>query len=252
MDIKIDNDCGELAKIMAVYDVKTATALWCTGGGGYPVNEVIDLLVPIGSVGRSSIIFKHPFIQCIEPRSRLIASALFGDKPIEYWFEDDYSADNSLFDDFSDGSCSASAICYEDAKFWAKDLLNWLTEYHPSEKPAFLFDPIADNKVTNISKSDEIDELQLEKQKNIKLTEVYKRLQLNSPPSERSERTYLHAIGALVDVIMGDGFFENNEHKSNAKLIKQLVDEYGEYEGISESTLKIKFREAKKLIELMG
>jgi hypothetical protein len=63
------------------------------------------------------------------------------------------------------------------------------------------------------------------------------------PPSERKERSDLHIIAALLQIIMDERLFSSEE-----KLREQIADEYRDFEGCAERTLAGRFAEAKKLI----
>lgn len=67
---------------------------------------------------------------------------------------------------------------------------------------------------------------------------------LNLPIDQRSEKTYLNVIAALLDCVTGQ--FNDRNFSSETKLREFLNEKYGDYYGISKRTLAEKFADAKK------
>lgn len=63
------------------------------------------------------------------------------------------------------------------------------------------------------------------------------------PPSTRKERSDLHIIAALLQIITDNQLFSSEE-----KIREQIADEYRNFEGCAERTLAGRFAKAKKLI----
>lgn len=148
-------------------------------------------------------------------------------------------------------------------------LKDWMAKNYPDQKPAFLFDEIERTTHAAIN-ADTFRTLQADRDAlklNLNALEskyctvtaennaLRKRVDdltsdLNSaePPGERSEKTYLNIIFALLDCIQGDvpGLGKHPEFKSEARLIEALSLKYLSFAGLTKRTLEDKFAAAKK------
>jgi hypothetical protein len=144
-----------------------------------------------------------------------------------------------------------------------------MAKNYPDQKPAFLFDEIertthaAINADTFRTLQADRDALKLNlnglETKYCTVTAENNALRkrvddltsdLNSaePPGERSEKTYLNIIFALLDCIQGDvpGIERHPGFKSEAKLIEVISAKYLGFAGLTKRTLEDKFAAAKK------
>ncbi len=145
----------------------------------------------------------------------------------------------------------------------------WIAENYPDQKPAFLFDEI-ERKTHAAINADSFRALQIDrdslkvrlddgisKYHNLEKTcdellkknsDLEAKISLTKTPGERSERTYQNIIVTLLDCILGDmpGVDKHQGIKNQSSLINLIVEKYREYEGLSETTLKKKFPEAKE------
>ena len=156
------------------------------------------------------------------------------------------------------------------------DLKEWMIEYYPGQKPAFLFDEIEQKAHTAINKdafialqaerdalnarvNDGISKYQTlretcnaiteERNSLLKTVDTLKdQFKRADVPSDRAEITYQNMIVALLHYSSGEvpGVAKHQDFKSEAKLIEIISDKYSGYSGLAESTLKHKFAEAKK------
>lgn len=150
------------------------------------------------------------------------------------------------------------------------DLRQWFID-HQGERPAFLFDEIE----RNVHKSINPDsfralqaDLQAEKARHERTKEqlrdmagnmsnleherdalkglcekLTKQDKLDSDPDERSKKTFLHIIGALLSIIM-----DTNLYKSEESLRDHISTQYQGFAGCTPRTMAEKFSEAKKLL----
>ncbi len=156
-----------------------------------------------------------------------------------------------------------------------EDLKKWITEYHPDQRPAFLFNEI-ERKITPVISVEDLRALQadrdslkanfdieisernaLEEKYNISITEKEALLkiiddlksQLNDAClAERSERSYQNMVAALLECISGvlPDFKKSPSFVSEAKLIEAIASYYVKYDGLSHSNLSRKFPECKR------
>ena len=69
------------------------------------------------------------------------------------------------------------------------------------------------------------------------------KIQVASPPLRpRAETTYLHIIGALLELVRNP----RPGRDSDAAVIRELIDNYADKPGISKTTLEMKFAEARR------
>lgn len=246
MDIPIDDDCAAIVSEMAVYDVRTAVALWCAGGKDH--NVILENMKPVGESGASRIIYNHPYISCVDARSRLIVSLM--EKGLLPYGRKDAEPEEGH-------------IAYEKRHFKAKHLKAYLEQHYPNEKPAFLFGQIERARSAGISPDEytalvvERDLLKARVNKGLKLyeekqkevAELKKQLAARTNPSVKAEENYLRIIAALLDCIKQEGAFDGFNYESEAKLRDFISTKYDGYRGLSSRHLAQVFAEAKKLID---
>ena len=145
----------------------------------------------------------------------------------------------------------------------------WIAKNYPDQKPAFLFDEIERTTHAAIN-ADTFRTLQADRDVlRVRLNTLETRccavadennalrkrvdvltsdLSSAEPPNERSEKTYLNIIFALLDCIQGDvpGIGKHPEFKSEAKLIEAISAKYLGFAGLTKRTLEDKFAAAKK------
>jgi len=248
------DSCESMKAHYAVYSIPQAAALWCR----VPEDQVADILEAISPLSHSGLgrcIYTHPYIPCLEARSRAIAEAI---------------EDGSLQHGREDGRpITDQHVAYERRCFFGRDLKKWMEKAFPNEKPAFLFDDIERNTHSAIS-ADAYRALKADRDalnKRIeKATASYKSLRQEKEtieaerdslkamvdkmgvPGDRAEVTYQNIIAALLDCIAGDlpGVEKHPSFASEAKLIEKMDDFFRGYAGLSKSNLSRKFPEAKK------
>lgn len=149
------------------------------------------------------------------------------------------------------------------------DLKEWMSQYYPDQKPAFLFDEI-ERKTHKAIDSEAFQALQVERDSlkaRIEKAEVWAKEIMKEKesligerdslrvmvdkaytPDQRSETTYLNIIGGLMGLLLGETP-SGNKHsvfESQAAIIQGLLSHYPNKSGISQRTLESKFSEAKK------
>ena len=148
------------------------------------------------------------------------------------------------------------------------DLRTWMSKYCPDQKPEFLFDEIERSTHSSIN-TESFQALQVElqavradldreKRIRIKIKDerdsllgerdsfrgmVEKLSTQTSKPSERQERSNLHIIGSLLQIIMDKGIYASEED-----LRINIAREYQGFSGCAERTLAGRFSEAKKAL----
>jgi hypothetical protein len=65
------------------------------------------------------------------------------------------------------------------------------------------------------------------------------------PISKQEETTYLNIIGALLELLRTP----RSGRDSDAAVIRELMEDYGEKPGISKATLETKFAEARRRLQ---
>jgi hypothetical protein len=133
-----EDNCEVMKAMYAVYSVPEAAALWC-GIKEENVGEILANAAAISRTGPGRGIFTHPYVSCLEPRTRAITEAIeSGDLPHGR----------------EDGSTVASGehVAYERRHIRGRDLKSWMEKALPNEKPAFLFDDIERSSHTAISR----------------------------------------------------------------------------------------------------
>lgn len=246
MEAILDQDCAAIVAEMAVYDVRTAVALWCANGKDH--NVILESMEPIGESGVNRIIYKHPYISCVEARSRLIVS-LMEQGHLSYGRED--------------AEPEQGHIAYERRHFKAKHLKEYLEQHFPKEKPAFLFGQIERARSAGISPDEytavvsEKDELKarLEKARVVyqdqkaRIAELELLLASKAPAGQRQLGNLNRIIAVLVEAALRQGVFESFDSKSERDLRTLISDKYDGFPGLSFSNLGNAFAEAKKHLE---
>lgn len=150
------------------------------------------------------------------------------------------------------------------------DIKEWMAKYFPDQKPAFLFDEIersthsAINAETFMIVQADRDALKarldigdskyqvLQKENSLlqkKVNNLTSKLEsAGRIPGVRSESSYQKLVAVLLKCIVGEipGFKKSPSFESEAKLIEIISDNYGEHEGLSQSTLTHKIPKCKR------
>lgn len=148
------------------------------------------------------------------------------------------------------------------------DLRIWMAKHYPDQKPDFLFDEIERSAHAAIN-ADSFRALQAdvlaaradlarEEQRRVKIAKerdsllgqrdslqaMVERLPTETgKASERQERSDLHIIGALLQIIMDEKIFPSEE-----ALRMHIAEQYQGYSGCAERTLAGRFSHSKKLL----
>lgn len=254
-----ENDsCAAIKAQFAVFSIPQAAALWC-GVTEDLLDTITSECKQLSETGSGRSVWIHPYIACVEPRSRAIAEAIESGV-LPYGREDGEPV--GLND----------RVAHERRHFKGRDLKKWMEQAFPTEKPAFLFDTHEQVTGSGISledyqtiqaKNDAL-ETRLEKakveykklkQQNTELTEICNRHAANSNSEKvahpRSEASYQRIIGALLSIMSGElpGIAQHPSIPNDSQLISLLSDKYGGYEGLSIRNLSKKFPEARRSLE---
>ena len=179
--LKEDN-CEVMKALYAVYSVPQAAALWC----GIKEDNIDEILVNAEAISGTGVgrgIFRHPYIECLEPRTRAITEAI---------------ESCELLHGREDGSPvnAGDHVAYERRHVLGRYLKEWMEKALPNEKPAFLFDDIERSSHASISQ-DAYRTLKAEHDKLEKRLEnakgEYKKLR-EAKESIESERNSLRSI----------------------------------------------------------
>lgn len=144
------------------------------------------------------------------------------------------------------------------------DLREWMAQYHPGSKPAFLFDEIERSAHAAIN-ADSFRALQADRDAARAELERARRWGNNivaehdallgerdslramvdkmAVPGDRAEATYLNIIGAMLELLRNP---RPGREESDAAVIRELIDNYSDKPGISKTTLEAKFAEARR------
>lgn len=243
----------------AVYSIPEAAALWC-GVGKHDLDRIVQECSQLSLQGPGRGVYIHPYIDCIEFRSRAISQAM--DKHVlPYGRQDGKSISHETI------------LPYERRYVTTTNLKLWLRSAMPRERPAFLVEPLERIPVVNVSLTEyhlaqhEIEELkriimslQNEnkkiKEQNQYLAEECEQFKTGKteykPPSRRAEATHQRIIAALLSYIRGElpSVVMHPSFENETKLIALLARHYAGYDGLSVSNLSRKFPEAKRTLEL--
>ncbi|UOO87051.1 hypothetical protein [Neisseria arctica] len=103
-----------------IYSLPLAAVLWC----GVPIEESEAAIAESENMGKG--IYRHPYIPCLEKKTRALYFAI---------------QENKLRTcrEHGDGGEGNDHVAYDRRHFWASDLKEFIEQYHPDDKPAFLF-----------------------------------------------------------------------------------------------------------------
>ena len=231
-----------------------AALLWC----GVPPGEVEEALA--NSADHPSIrgVLQHPYIRCLEPRSRVIQDAI--DR-------------GALTCTRENGKAIAAGdrVAVERRHVSRDSLKAWIAQQFPGDKPAFLFDEVERSTHSAIN-ADSFRALQadrdslktrienataayraLKQERDALATEVKslrEGVSKSRPLSDRSETTYLNIIGGLLGLLLGKTPADRPQSvfTSQSAIISALLAHHGDKPGISDTTLETKFAEAKRTL----
>jgi hypothetical protein len=126
------------------------------------------------------------------------------------------------------------------------DLKTWMTQYYPEERPAFLFNSVS----TAASHSDTI--VRIGRQDTgtaLDQQSASEAAQPRAQLSARADTTYLHIIGALLELLLSRNDSGGSPRlRTQESIIATLVDTHGHRLGIAQRTLEKKFAEARRRI----
>lgn len=150
------------------------------------------------------------------------------------------------------------------------DLRVWMAKHYPDQKPEFLFDEIerSTHAAINVDSFHALQaelvavraDLTREKQRRLKLASerdallgerdslrvMVEKFSVDSgKPSERQERSNLHIIGALLQIVMDGKLFAIEE-----ELRQHIAKHYQGYSGCAERTLAGRFAESKRILSI--
>ena len=253
------DECAALTARYSVYSIPKAAALWC-GVSEEEIDTIVNECSQLSDSGIGRSIYVHPYISCIQPRSRFIAEAI-ENGVLPHGREDAKPVDK------------ADHVAYERRHIFGRDLKDLIMRELPNEKPAFLFDPqerLIGSGITlqdyqtleaaNKALKSRVDQAIVEytKLKNerdklkAELDQITPQLDNEKKLNPRSELCHQRIIGALLSYIKGEihGAEPHPSYKSDAALIALLSDMYQGYDGLSQSNLSRKFPEAKRSLEM--
>lgn len=267
------NNCDYLLNEFDFLSVPQSALLWC----GIPRNEINEYLKECKPKGDSNGLlrntFVHPYIQCVEPRCKLLHIAFDegrlkmgrdGEKGGYIYGEKDLSEPKNGY--YSGGM---GHIAHDRRTIKIADLKEFIAEYHPSDMPKSLFNDIEIHKVQPISNDDylalvaKLDSLQaknedlenrLTKARNIfkeQQSEIdyYKSLNNNvNFIDERTENSYLTTIALLLEIMQTPkGINDKPPFDSQSQIIGLI--ESKDIQGQRKSTLETRFSNANKALE---
>lgn len=152
------------------------------------------------------------------------------------------------------------------------DLKAWFNQYHPFDKPAFLFNTLEQRAISPLTHEVyralliEVEALKLKLDREHSLAEEVKaelenvrservnllmRLQHLSVPTERNNKSYLRLIAALIQLMLGKSPNGNkySAFESQASIISVLLANNNGKSGFTKRTLEEKFAAANRSIE---
>lgn len=212
MDKPWENDsCAAMKAHYQIYSTAQAAALWC----GVPedqLDHIVNETEQLSESGFGRGVWVHPYIPCIEPRSRAIAEALeSGDLPhgredARTLGKDDYAAP-------------------ERRHFFGRDLKKWMEEAFPNEKPAFLFDELERAKTSGITPENYL-ELKAENDAlKARLEKAERWYKVNKPVATQGHNAYREVITTLAEVILSSPL--SGQSMTDAKALIKAVEGKG-------------------------
>lgn len=152
------------------------------------------------------------------------------------------------------------------------DLKLWMSRFHPEQKPDFLFERAVQDRAVSVNTylalQADRDALQL-KVKNLDTAyqkllgelkaiglereNIHSLFKANSKVSDRSEAAYLHIIGAMVSLFLGNSPSgkPHSVFRSQAAIVDALTAHYKNLPGLSKRTLDEKFAAAKRSLSVV-
>lgn len=238
-----NDSCEHIQSYYSVYPVPVAAALWCN----IPPDEVQQCLKESTQVHRS--IYRHPYIQCLEPRCRAMHEAI-EKGALLVCRESGRSFDGSI-----------EHVAPERRHVTRQNLKDWIAREFPSDRPPFLFDEIerkthaAINADTFLALQADRDAARAELEK-AKASADKTLLEMNelrgerdslksmvekrNPPAERSEKTYLNIIGGLLAIMLDKSPSGNRQSifEDQAAIVSVMLGHYGHIRGMGDSNLE--------------
>ncbi len=226
MDKPWENDsCESLKAHFSIYSTPKAAALWC----GVPedqIDRVVSEVTQLSETGFGRGVWVHPYIPCVEPRSRAIAEAMEnGDLP--HGREDGKTLDEH------------DHAAPERRHFFGRHLKEWMQKSFPNERPAFLFDEAEQGLNTGITTDDYL----VLKAKNEALEERLRKAEEwyknnvagSGAVSTKGHNSYSGVIRALAESLL-ESPLSNNYH-ADAKRLITLVESKGKVMPVGDKTL---------------
>jgi hypothetical protein len=232
----------------AIYAVPQAAAMWC----GVQADQVNQHLDEAEVVARG--IYRHPRNKCLEPKCRAIQEAIVK-KQLPCTRENGFELDPD------------EHVAPERRHVKRSELKEWISREFPSSKPAFLFDDIERTSHTAIN-ADSYRALQADRDSlkarvergrelyaelkeskkalEAEIASLEKALRNKQKPQQRSVNSYLHIIGAMRMILLGEVKEIAPTFASQNQLIDTLALYFAGYEGLSIRNLGEKLREARE------
>jgi hypothetical protein len=152
------------------------------------------------------------------------------------------------------------------------DLRTWMLRYYPEQRPAFLFADVERRTDQETTAAMDVLQLLLLERDSLRTKVDHRereradlRLKSHAPPREqivpshaqqqsnqtmsaRAETTYLHIIGAMLEVMLGHAPSGQpySRFKTQESIVSVMLAQHGRRLGISERTLHAKFAAAKR------
>ena len=234
--------CEEMAFKVSILDCLDGAILLCDVADEQDVEEIRSECIPLEEEGKNSLIYRHPFIPCIETYTRLISDAMVRRELV-------FGRDNGVPTDETDH------VAYSRRRFTGREFLEWLNNYHPTLRPKILFgdnpSPIAlDSRDLEVARQKinflqiEVDNLRVE---NESLKTATEKAPITNHQSAKSIENALTTIAVLIDLILErDRSLINSKFGSEADIISWIQTRYPNVYGLSERTLESRFSRAKQ------
>ena len=248
------DSCEHVQSYYTIYPVPVAAALWC----GISPGEVQEHLNISTLVHRA--VYRHPYIQCLEPRCRAIHEAIEKGALL-------VSRENGKsFDGTTDH------VAPERRHVTRQNLKEWIAREFPSDKPGFLFDEI-ERQTHSAIKPDAFLALQADRdalkarvekaeewakqiiaERNALLGErdsLRAMVDKANAPGGRSEKTYLNIIGGLLTLMLGKSPAGKPQSTfgNQGAIISAMLAHYGHIKGMGDSNLEKIMAEANKTLK---